>query len=158
MKRPTRKLCPAEEMRLLVGLVVQPFVATAVAFLAFPPLLLDRNGHTLAGGFPVDVTDAARSVALGAGLLAFFVTLVGALPTTVWLTKRKHVSLSEALLYGLGFGNVPMILGAVLAGTYGVAGFVRGVAFSSLLGLTGAAVFWAIAIRRQPIDSSPVAG
>jgi hypothetical protein len=149
MKRPAHKLSPSEELNLFAGLVVQPLVTVIVAFLAFP-LLLDSGGRTLAGGFPVDVTDSALSVALGAGVLSLFVTLLGAFPTALWLTKRKQVSLGEALLWGLGFGNAPMILGTVLAGTYGAAGFVRGVAFSSLLGVTGAAVFWAIAIRRQP--------
>jgi hypothetical protein len=94
---------------------------------------------------------------MGAGLLAFFVTLFGALPTAAWLTKRKQVSLGEALVFGFGFGNLPLILGTVLAGGHSVVGFVRGMAFSSLLGLTGAAVFWAVAIRRQKVDSNSVA-
>jgi len=84
--------------------------------------------------------------------VAFFVTALVAAPTAVWLTKRRVVSLREALLCGFGFGNLPFLLGTVLGGSYGVAGFVRGMAFSSLLGLTGAGVFWAIAIRGQKVD------
>ena len=137
-------------MRLLAGLIVQPFLAGALAFLFFPVLLLDWNGHTLAGGSPADATNAAWSVAIGAGVVALVVTVVGVVPTTLWLTKRKRVSFAEALLFGLGFGDFPFLVGALLAGTYGFAGFARGVAFSSLLGVTGAAVFWAIAIRGEP--------
>jgi hypothetical protein len=36
-------------MRVLGGLVVQPFVAAGLAFFTFPLLLLDRDGYTLAG-------------------------------------------------------------------------------------------------------------
>jgi len=145
-------------MRLIAGLVVQPFLASGLAFAVFPVLLLDRSGRALAGGLPVDITDAARSVAIGAGLVAFFVTLLGALPTAVWLTKRKQVSLKEAVRFGLVFGNIPLIFGTLLAGSYGVGGFVRGMAFSSLLGVAGAAAFWAIAIRGEKFHGNPEAG
>jgi hypothetical protein len=96
MERQPLRLNPSEEMRLLAGLMAQPFVASGLGFLLFPLLLLDTDGRTPAGGFPMDVTDAAHSVALGVGLVAFFVTLLGALPT-VWLTKRRQVSLREAI-------------------------------------------------------------
>jgi hypothetical protein len=144
-----RTLTRAEEMRVFWGIAVQPLLAGALAFLSFPFLLLDRSGRTLAGGFPADVTDAARSVAIGAGLAAVPVTLLGVLPTAVWLMKRRRISLGQALLFGLGFGNLPFAVGSMLAGTYGVPGFVRGVAFSSLLGLAGAAAFWTIALRER---------
>jgi hypothetical protein len=128
--------------------VVQPFLAAGVAVLSFPVLLLDRSGRTLAGGLMPDATDAAVSVALGTGLVALVVTAAGVLPTVLWLTERRRVSLREALLFGLGFGNLPYVLMAIAAGgTYGFTGFVRGVGFSSLLGLTGAATLWAIALR-----------
>jgi hypothetical protein len=136
-------------MKLFAGLVVQPFIAGGLAFFLFPWLLLDSNGRSLAGGSPTDAVAAARSVAIGAGILAFVITLVAALPTAVWLTKRRFVSFAEALLWGLGFGNTPMVIGTLLAGTYGVAGFVRGVAFSSVLGIASAAMFWTISLRRQ---------
>jgi hypothetical protein len=137
-------------MKLLAGLVVQPFLAGGLAFFGFHVFLIDGNGRTLAGGVPSDLTDAAVSVAFGTGLVALLVTVVGVLPTAVFLTKRRQLSLREALLFGLGFGNLPYVLLAVAAGgTYGLAGLVRGVAFSSLLGLAGATVFWAIALRRQ---------
>lgn len=143
----TRVPRPVHEIRVLAGVAAQPFVAAAVAFLAFPVVLLDGHGQTLAGGAPTSVADAAASVAVSAGLLALVVTLVGALPTALWLMKRRHVSLPEALAFGVAFGNAPFLIGALMASTYGLTGFIRGVAFSSLLGVVGAAVFWWIALR-----------
>jgi hypothetical protein len=143
------------DARLLVGLFVQPFLAAGVAFLSFPFLLLDRSGRTLAGGLTSDPTDAAVSVAVGVGVVALVVTVVGVLPTVLWLTERRHPSLTETLLFGLAFGNLPYVLMAIAAGgTYGFTGFIRGVGFSSLLGLTGAAIFWAIALRRNRSQSA----
>jgi hypothetical protein len=149
-----RALSPAEEMRVLVAVAVQPFVAAAVAFVAFPILLLDRDGQTLGGGRPADVVGAARSAALGVGLFALVVTLAAALPAAVWLMKRRRVRLAHAVVFGLAFGNLPYAIGALAGGAYGVTGLIRGVAFSSLLGASCAAVFWFVALR-QPFDAEP---
>src|SRR5262245_56061758 len=150
--REVRTLSPSEEMRLAAGVLAQPFVAAIVAFLIFPAFLLDRSGHYLSGRIP-DTFVAARSAAFGAGLLAIVLTLLVALPAAVWLTKRKRVSLSQALLYGLGIGNLPMILGTIVLGAYGIEGFVRGVLFSSVLGMACAAMFWVIALRGQQVET-----
>ena len=156
MNDPLRTRHPSEELRLIGGLAIQPFLAGALTFVSFPIILLDRDGRTLAGGYPGDVTDAALSVALAASLVAALVTLVGVLPTALWLTKRRRVPLKDALLLGLGFGNLPYVVLTLLAGgTYGLAGLVRGVALSSLLGLAGAAVFWAIALRVGIVATTP---
>ena len=145
-------LSSPQEMRVLVGVVVQPFVAGALAFAAFPLLFVGQDGQTLAGGYAPDATGAALSVALGAGLVAGLVALVAVLPTAFWVMKRRSPSLAETLMFGIGFGILPYVLLAIAAGgTYGVTGLLRGVAFSSLLGLAGAAVFWAIAIRPRPL-------
>src|SRR5689334_21524487 len=90
----------------MAGLAIQPFLAAIVAFFAFPVFLLDRNGETLAGGHPYDSTDAAASVAFGTGLVALFMTIAAVLPTALWLTRRFQLSLRDALLFGLGFGNL----------------------------------------------------
>src|SRR5471032_2246915 len=95
-----RTLAWAEEMRLFGGLVVQPVLAGSVAFVIFPLLVLDRSGLTLAGGFPADPTGAAVSVALGTGIVAFFVTLVGVLPTALWVLKLRRLISTETLLFG----------------------------------------------------------
>ncbi len=142
-----RMLTPSEQLKLFAGLAVQPFLAAAVSFVLFPLLLLDRTGSTLAGGIPASQTDAAISVAAGAGIVALFVTAIGVFPTALWLVTRRPVPLIQALLFGLAFANLPMVLGTVFAGTYGVEGALRGVAFASCLGLAGAAAFWLIALR-----------
>jgi hypothetical protein len=158
LKRQARALTPTEEMWVLWGIAAQPFVAGALAFIAFPVLLLDRSGRTLAGAVATDVTHAALSVAIGAGMVAVVVALVGALPTATWLMKRRDVSLGVALLFGVAFGNVPFAVGASLAGAYGLPGLLRGLAFSSVLGVGGAAAFWAIALRRESVSHSREAG
>jgi len=148
MHRLPRALESAEEMRVFAGLVVQPFLAAGLAFVSFPVLLLDRDGQALAGGYPSDTIDAALSVAMGTGIVAAVVTLIGVLPTAVWIVKRRHLTLKAALVFGLGFGNLPYVLMAAAAGgTHGPSGLLRGLAFASLLGLSGAALFWIISLR-----------
>jgi len=150
--RTIRTLTPSDEMRIFAGAVVQPLLAAALAFVSFPLIMLDRNGRTLAGG-TTDVVQTATSAAAGVGLVALVVTIVGAIPTAVWLLKRRRVSLLETLAFGLGFGILPFAFGALTAGTYGIAGVIRGVAFSSLLGVAGAAAFWGIALRHEDDDA-----
>jgi hypothetical protein len=97
------------------------------------------------------------STEMGTHSLACVLAIQRTLPCqSLWVTRRFQLSLRDALLFGLGFGNLPYVLLAVTTGgTYGIAGLVRGVAFSSLLGLVGATVFWAIALRRQRPDNHP---
>jgi hypothetical protein len=159
MKHPLRTLTLSDEKRVLGGLVAQPFVAAAVAFVAFPLLLLEPDGQTLPGGVPSDVSDVALSVALSAGIVAAVVAPLVVFPAAVWLMKRRELSLAETLMFGIGFGNLPYILLAIVAGgTYGLAGLLRGVLFASLLGMAGAASFWVIAIRPQKFGSGSTAG
>lgn len=87
---------------------------------------------------------------LDASIVAGVVTLVGVLPTAVWLIKRRDLTLTPGLLFGLGFGNLSYALMAAAAGsTYGIEGLVRGVVFSSLPDLGSGALFWAIALRAR---------
>ena len=139
---------PAEETRCFVGVVVQPLLAAGLAFFGFPIFLLDTQGRTLAGSQASDVVGAAASVAFVVGVVAFLVTVALALPTAVWLMKRRRISVLQAAGFGLGFGNLPFGLGTLLAGTYGVSGFLRGAAFSSFLGAAGGAAFWYITLRQ----------
>jgi len=133
-------------MKLFAGLVLQPFVATAVAFVCFP--LLESPGR------PANQTDAAISIASGAAIVAAFVTVVGVLPTAVGLIKRRHVTLGQALLWGIGFGNFPVLLGYLLLGSDGLSSAISGLAVASLIGLAGAASFWAISLRGQSAAAS----
>ena len=65
------------------------------------------------------------------------------------MVKQRPVTLTQALLFGLGFANLPVVVGTVLAGGDGAAGAFRGFAFASLIGLTGAAAFWLISLRER---------
>jgi hypothetical protein len=142
------------------GLIVQPFLAAGLALAIFPVFLLDPEGRTLAGGYPSDPTDAALSVAFGAGVVAAVVTVLGVWPTAVWLLKRRPLTFVGALRFGLGFGILPYVLLGVAAGgkTYGPSGVLRGLLFSSVLGLIGAAVFWLIALRSHRVPRDARAG
>lgn len=96
----------------------------------------------------------AEEMRFGAGLVvqpfvaaALVVTLVGVWPTALWLVKRRPVTLAQSLLFGLAFGNVPVALGGTSAGFHGLSGAFRAIAFASVIGITGAAVFWVISLR-----------
>ena len=77
---PLRILTPADEKRLFAALVIQPFLAALVAFVAFPFVILDRTVRTLSYGAPTDLAEAALAVALGTALVAFLVTVFGVFP------------------------------------------------------------------------------
>lgn len=140
-----RTLTAAEEMRLCAGFVVQPFVAGVMAFVSFPLLVI---GRLESGSY--DPADAALSVAGGTVMLAIGITIVFAVPTAIWVLKRRAVSFRRALFFGLAIGNIPVAVGGALAGTsFGA------VLFSSLIGMTGAAVFWAISIRGRDFSRDP---
>lgn len=145
MKAPPRTLTQPEAARVALGLVVQPFVTAAVAFFAFFLLMLDGTGRTLDGSFPENPIQAAMSVAAVTGFLAVVVTFLGVLPTVVWIVRRRRVTLTYALFFGLGFGNLPIVLATLFFG--GNWNLLRTHAFASLTGVSGAAAFWLISIR-----------
>lgn len=152
--RAVRTLTPAEEMRIVTGVAVQPFVAGLTAVCAFPLLTAGRDAADVAASrAPHLSANGAGSVAFATGVVALFVAAVAAAPIAVWLLKRRGVSLVEALAFGVGLGDFVFAIGEVLIGRNGVVGIVRGAAFSALIGLSGAAVFWEIALRSR--DGSP---
>ena len=54
---------------------------------------------------------------------------------------------------------MPSLIGTILTqGGYGLEGVVRGIVFASLIGLTGSAAFWMIAIRGQDSSRDPATG
>ncbi|HUR19913.1 MAG TPA: hypothetical protein VMZ90_03840 [Vicinamibacterales bacterium] len=154
MTHQARTLTAAEEMRLCLGFVVQPFVGAVVAFVLFRFLLLDRAGRTFAGDYASDTTAAAVSVASGT-FIASVVILAGVVPTAVWVLKRRALSFTRALLWGAGFGSLPIVIGTVLGGSYGLMPFVRSAVFAALVGITGAAVFWMISVRGRDFSHDP---
>ena len=143
-----RGTTPAQDMRLLVAFAVQPFVAAAMGFVTYP--LLDYTNRLLDRGVAREPMQAALSIALGAALAAFFVTLCAAVPAAAWFLKRGPLTLRQTLLSGILLGNLPLTLIALLAGISGsmnsftLLDAVRALCFGSLFGLAGAAAFWAI--------------
>ena len=131
-------MTPKAEMRVLVGLVVQPFVGLAAASVAFP-----------------------GPVALGAAVAAVFVVIVGALPAIAWLSRRGPITLGTALISGALLGNLPIVVILLLAALTGnlrvpesgsviaVLRMLRSAAFGAFVGGACAFVFWLI-VRRAP--------
>jgi len=131
-------MTPKAEMRVLVGLVVQPFVAFAAASVAFP-----------------------GPVALGAAVAAVFVVIVGAIPVIAWLARRGPVTLGKALISGALLGNLPIVVILVLAALTGnlrgpesasgisVLRTLQSAAFGAFVGMACAFVFWLI-VRHEP--------
>ncbi len=142
------------------GFLVQPFLAGLVAFVAFPFLLLGRAGL----GFS-DPAQAALSVAGGTFMFAIGITLVCVVPTAVWVVKRRALAFKRALLFGLAIGNLPVAIGGVAAALQRLLrssappanplAAMGLVVFSSLIGVTCAAAFWAISIRGRDFSRDP---
>jgi hypothetical protein len=148
----TRTLSSTDERRLFLGLLVQPPFAAALTYLAFP--LIDATGRPLYGGSTPDTADAAIALALGVGLVAALLTVLGVFPTVVWVVKRTTVTFGRAALFGAIFGNIPVVVGTALAGSYGPVGAVRASVLGTLLGVSGATLFWVLAIRGRTLSHS----
>ena len=165
-----RSLPPAGEMKVFLGLAVQPVAAALLAFFAFP--LLDYTGRAfgLYSGHPIDAVDAAVSVAFGVGIVALVVTVLAALPCFVWLLHRGRITRRNVLMSGALLGNAPSLLFATLLvirgvdrGTtprevpmqavYGPLGAVRLLVFGSFIGVSCAAVFWWLTGRHLGVRS-----
>lgn len=164
-------LSPFGELRVLLGLAVQPFVTALLAFAIFP--VVEYTGRLLYGGSPSDSVDAAISFAAGVGIVGLVLTIFGALPSLAWLLKRGPVTRRQALISGALLGNVPgvIIVGALafrrvsqsaIPGlselTYGPAGAVRAIAIGSFLGVASASVFWWLAGRHIGVEQQTSAG
>ena len=162
----SRHLSRAGELRVLLGLAVQPFVTALLAFSTFP--VIDYTGRALYIGRPSDPFDAAMSFAVGVGLVGLIVTIFGALPSLLWLLKRGPVSRRQVLISGAVLGNIPsalIVLGLAASRlsdgampelsqlTYGPAGAIRAIAFGSFIGMASAAIFWWLAGRHIGVGS-----
>ena len=145
-------------MRLFAGFLAQPFVTAVVTLLAFPVFFMNSEGGHFARGGSGEVMHAAAAMAIAMGIYAAAITALIVWPLAVWLTKRRDVDLTEALLFGLALGVLPYTLLALLFGAYGSAGYIRGVAYSAILGPAGAAAFWMIVLHHKRFDERPRAG
>ena len=146
-----RTLSGSEEMRVFLGLVVQPVVAAGLAFVSSP--LMEWSGHAIHGHLDGDLLHFAITQAFAASVAAFFVSILAALPAAVFVLKRHELTLGRALLWGVLLGNIPSLFGTLLAGVgYGIVGFVRLVLYASFLGMGGAAAFWAVWVLNRPVQ------
>ena len=132
-------------LRIMGALVLQPFVAAAAGFLAFP-LVDAMNGFSLTNG-----AEAAISIAVGTGLVAFFVTVCGSLPIVAWLRDRGPVTFGQVMMGGVALGMIPVLvlwtLAIVSAGGPQLGGLLRGAIFATTVGTVSAGVFWLMAHR-----------
>jgi hypothetical protein len=147
-------------MRVLVGFAIQPFVAACAAFVLFPAV--DLMGRALHAGRLGNPVGAAVSLAAGAGLVAVFVTILGALPAFAWLLRRGPITRTKVLAGGALLGNAPLIVVFILALASkaalgepidldlasGMIGSIRAVGLGSGIGTVSAGVFWLV-IRRS---------
>ena len=84
-----RLLSKADELRVLAGLAVQPFVAALLALVTFP--LTEYTGRLVYGGRPVDPVRSAIAFAIGVGIVGLATTVLGALPALGWALKRGRL-------------------------------------------------------------------
>ena len=141
---------------MFLGLLVQPPFAAALTYVAFP--LIDATGRPLYGGSTPDTADAAIAVSLGGGVVAAVMTVLCVLPTVVWVMKRTTVTLGRAALFGAAFGNIPVVVASALSGNYGPAGAMRASVIGTVLGVSGATLFWILVIRGHSGGHSEQAG
>ena len=156
---------------MLIGFAVQPFFAALLGFVTFPAL--DYIAHLRWGGRPGDPWDAAMSVALGAGLVGLFVTIIGALPLLAFLLSRGPISRRQVFTSGVVLGNIPFAIIALLVASHGTPGtppmgssqltgdpldLVEALAFGSFFGAACAGAFWLVAGRHVGAGTTPEAG
>jgi len=163
-------MTPKAEMRVLVGLVIQPFVAFAAGSVAFPAMAYVRGVLDPDRG-PYAVTyGGAGAAALGAAMAAPFVVIFGALPAIAWLSRRGSLTPGKVLISGALLGTMPIVVLLLLAALNGnlqasESGSGLGVqevttaAFGAFVGMICALVFWVFA-RDEPAErtSSLVSG
>ena len=154
--------------------VLMPFVAFALAYVA--EMTLWGHAGTYVTGTTVYTGGSAPeaialSLAMGAALMAVFVTIFGAVPLVAWLIRRGRVSLRQAVIAGAALGNAPVAILVLLvfihriaggaapenqgALLYGVAGAFRTITEGMFVGMGCAAVFWVLAIRGTEVDKGP---
>ena len=126
-----------EEMRIFLGFLVQPLVAALCGFLAFLVLLDDGQEFAPSNSSLSGSVWAARAFGLAAGIYAFFVAPLAALPLFVWLRRRGPITLATTLVSGAVLGNLLTIIAATIAA----------LVIGTAVGVTCAAAFWWIAGR-----------
>ena len=148
---------------MIAGLVVAPLAATLIALCTY-------NAFWHAGLFPqgasLDSLDSAASLGVGVGILAVLTTAAAAVPGVMWLKRRGPLSLGRLMALGAFLGNLPLaliIVGIVVVnairGTLspdvshyweGFGGALVRVSLGVISGAGSAAVFWLVAVYRNP--------
>lgn len=146
-------------LRMIAGLAVAPVSATLIAVSAY-----DAFWHAglFPEGAPLHSLDSAASLGLGVAILAVPTTFAAAVPGVMWLRRHGPLSLGRLMMLGALLGNVPfalIIAGIVVVnafrGTlvvhywYGFEALVR-VSLGVISGAGSAAVFWLVAVYRNP--------
>lgn len=150
--RSLRELDLSEQRRLLAGVVAQPFVVALLAFFVSPFIMVEGGD----AGYSLDATDAALSIAAGAGLLAGLISLVVVLPVATWMMKREQLTLARVLKCGLALGLLPYLLAVIASrGVSAATGLLGGLVLSSVLGLGGAVAFWLIVGKAATCVAAP---
>ena len=150
---------------MLVGIIVQPFVAALFGFVTWPIVAAIRlSPHAKFAGTTLG---NAFAVAVQLGVVAFLVAFCAALPLFLWLTRRGPITFSKTLISGALLGNLPVAfvllliaLRALLLVAFPALGgpppptpipldepFVGKILlplFPTAIGVTCAAVFWRI--------------
>jgi len=148
------------ELRMLAGFIVVVPTAVLITLATY-----DALWHVgwLPQGAPIDSVDAAASLGTGVAILAVAVMVFGAIPAVVWMNARRPLSLSNLLVLGAVFGNVPFVfivvgLSAVhlASGTlstdvgqywYGFSGAMVRTMMGLTCGMGSATVFWFVGVR-----------
>jgi hypothetical protein len=155
--RVETRISRADQVRLIIGFVIQPFTAAALGFMIFP--LVDWSARALHGGQSIrGAFHGAIAFALAVGIAAFLVTVCGVVPIVLMCLERGPLTRKQVLLLGAALGNAPgaiVVLLALITGNVSGASSswpletLRALAMGSLFGLSGAALFWAVSIRRS---------
>jgi flagellar biogenesis protein FliO len=148
-----RTLSLREEMRIFLGLLIQPIVAAVLGFITFP--LLEWSHPLLQSDVSVSGSiQPAIAEGIAVSMAASLVTLLAAFPAAVWVLKRYQFTLGRAVMSGLVLGNLIPAIAIVLCASYGLLGLVRLIVFGSLLGVAGAVAFWMVWVRTGSVETA----
>jgi MFS family permease len=158
------RISRSTSLRMLGGFVAVPPALGILGFFGFG--LLESGGLLPYSGRLTNPTGAATGIGLVVSVLAFLMTVGGALPVVLHLSERGPLERKRLLVAGALLGNVPLaliIVGVTLvnlaAGTpergrelYEIVPNLVRVLVGTFLGVSGAVIFWHIGVRDTELD------